>query len=966
MDTTLKKSSTQIVQQSQKSIEKTTYVAINESIKALDEKSKKAIEDKAVSIAENVANFLYQRDSDILFLAQLPLSQKLLQEFYNKKKKAVIIPTQYIYDPKKGWVPKQKQPQPSVLTTTTLQDNAKEFHKVSKQILYTKLIPIYKEITFYLPNGKEVYKVSSIDATCKDISKKTNTYLHAEEYFQAAKKLHAGEIYVSHVIGEYIPSPVIGTFTPKKAKKMGIAFAPERYGYAGKENPVGKKFEGIIRFVTPVYKDNKLKGYITLALDHHHIMDFTDFTNPTAAEKYPIADASIGNYAFMWDNNFTCISHPRDYFIVGYDKNGNKVPGWVDRELAQQYKQSNFKNLNDFLQTIPPFLNQSLDKKPNLEQLKIGQVGLDCKYLNFAPQCQGWSELVSDGGYGSFIIYWSGVWKLTVAAAIPYYTGSNYSNNLGFGFVTIGANVDEFHKAATKTKQQIDTILAKEYKELKEKLYTISSKIYATINQQIQHMTLITFILIIIVVYVAILLANYITNKIQKIIIGTQKLKENNFDYVIEYNSEDEFGKLAKSFNEMANSIKNLKQNLEEKIYTDELTHLQNRIALQEKLKQVEEQTLILIDIDGFKNINDFYGSEIGNYILQKFAKILKDFSTQHSFFTYRVGSDDFVLLATKVLTNQEVKDAVHQLKTFAQQHPIVLQDIGESVALSFTCGVSNIISNSLEKADIALNIAKRNKSLFAIYDPHDISMNRHTEFIYWKEKITYAIEHNRIVPYFQPIVNVHNPKEKKYEVLMRLLDEDKIITPNIFLDISKETRQYTELTKIMISKAFETLNNTQNTIFSVNISMIDIADDAILEFIYNKLKIHDVGKRVIFEILETEDITDVNRLLDFTNTIRSYGAKLAIDDFGSGYSNFTHFMMIKPDFLKIDGSLIKNIKQNSVEYHIVKAITKFAKSLKIKTVAEFVSTKEIYETLLTLDIDYMQGYYFSEPKESL
>jgi len=140
-----------------------------------------------------------------------------------------------------------------------------------------------------------------------------------------------------------------------------------------------------------------------------------------------------------------------------------------------------------------------LKKKPNLAQLKIGQVGLDCRYLNFAPQCQGWSQLVKDGGYGSFMIYWSGVWKLKTAAAIPYYTGQYKNSKIGFGFVTIGANTKEFHKAATKTRENINVILDTRKKDIKQRITTIINSIFKSIKNQIDKITIATFLLIIII-----------------------------------------------------------------------------------------------------------------------------------------------------------------------------------------------------------------------------------------------------------------------------------------------------------------------------------------------------------------------------------------------------------------------------------------------------------------------------------
>lgn len=100
---------------------------------------------------------------------------------------------------------------------------------------------------------------------------------------------------------------------------MGIEFNPAQSGYAGKENPVGKRFQGLVRFAMPVVNNGQIKGYVTLALDHTHVMEFTDHIIPTEERYTAISDAASGNYAFMWDHKGRNISHPRDYFIVGYD-----------------------------------------------------------------------------------------------------------------------------------------------------------------------------------------------------------------------------------------------------------------------------------------------------------------------------------------------------------------------------------------------------------------------------------------------------------------------------------------------------------------------------------------------------------------------------------------------------------------------------------------------------------------------
>lgn len=388
IDRLLQKKSELIAKESERAIRNTTDLTIRDSIEALDRKSQESLEYKTYKIAQQVADFLKNRDEDILFLAQQPhIDERTLQKFYNSKKRAVYVPAEYYYDDKSNkWLPKHPHSKTRHDEKAEIGENAKEFHKAEPIKMNTQIIPIYKEITFYDKEGKEIYKISTIDRKLKDISDKNNTYCKAEEYYTKSLGLRKGEIYVSKVIGAYVPSPIIGTFTKKKCKKAGIKFEPQKYGYAGAENPAGKKFEGIVRFVTPVYQHGKLEGYLTLALDHHHLMDFTDYVDPLSVRPLDIPDAGKGNYAFMWDSDFQSISHPRDYFIAGYDpKTGKKVPGWIDRSLEEKFEKSGEKNLNMFLKRQPWFLDQSLDKKPNILQLKAGRIPLDCRYLNFAP-----------------------------------------------------------------------------------------------------------------------------------------------------------------------------------------------------------------------------------------------------------------------------------------------------------------------------------------------------------------------------------------------------------------------------------------------------------------------------------------------------------------------------------------------------------------------------------------------------
>ncbi|WP_368028674.1 ATP-binding protein [Arcobacter sp. s6] len=599
LDLYLNNSTKLLFDQSKNIIQNTANLSIEDSIRNLDKKSQENLEKTSYEIANKVADFLYERDNDLLFLSKLEINQQTLEDFYNTKNKNITTHGIYYYDNSSDEYKTDEQvmKEQRANTKANLKDNEKEFNYIDPMQYNVKSIPIYKELSYFDLDGKEIYKVSSINSNKLDLSDKKNTYVNSETYFDEIANLKQNEIYVSDVIGEYVGSKILGTFTKDKAKKAGIEFEPQKYGYAGIENPLGERFEGIIRFITPVYKDGIKTGYVSMALDHRHIREFTDTSNPTGnSVKQNISDARLGNYAFMWDYEGKNISHPRDYSIVGYDKNtGQKAMPWLSADLAEKFYASN-KDINEFLKDYPIFEEQSLSKKPNLRQLKEnGNVGLDCRYLNFAPQCEGWMQLTQNGGYGSFIINWSNVWKLTTAATIPYYTGKYGNTKRGFGFVSIGASVDDFHSAANKTKEDVLLILGSQTNSMQAIVNANQIEIESFINMLINELTIITLTLVLIIIFIAIWMSDYIISKINNLLIGTKKFTNNELDYRIEVSSKDEIGELESSFNDMAKEIstlistqKELNEHLEDKV--DEKT--KELLQINETLeKEVENRT---------------------------------------------------------------------------------------------------------------------------------------------------------------------------------------------------------------------------------------------------------------------------------------------------------------------------------------------------------------------------------------
>ena len=409
--------------------------------------------------------------------------------------------------------------------------------------------------------------------------------------------------------------------------------------------------------------------------------------------------------------------------------------------------------------------------------------------------------------------------------------------------------------------------------------------------------------------------------------------------------------------------IKEKTESLEKQYYTDELTGLENRNKLIIDLSERKYDKLVIIDIKSFNDINDFYGNTIGDAVLKALSKLISFYCKQNNLNSYRVNSDIFAVV-DNMESKEEFIEKIRALQN-AINNKCFFYEEGK-IYITVTMGISLGEEALFEKAEMALHYAKKNKNLFQIYKEELNIYEEIKKNIIWTKKIKDAIASNRIVPFFQPIVNNRLGTIEKCEALIRMIDENgEIISPYFFLDIAKKAGLYKELTIIMIEKTFEVLNKTDYEI-SINLLLQDIINNEIRTLIIEKLEKAKNPKKVVFEIVESEGIENFNQVIDFIKEIKKYGAKIAIDDFGTGYSNFSYLMKLDVDYIKIDGSIIKNVNKDKSAETVTKTIVTFAKELGVETIAEFVAEEEIYNKIKDLNIDYSQGYYFSEPKESI
>ncbi|MDN5093512.1 EAL domain-containing protein [Aliarcobacter butzleri] len=404
-------------------------------------------------------------------------------------------------------------------------------------------------------------------------------------------------------------------------------------------------------------------------------------------------------------------------------------------------------------------------------------------------------------------------------------------------------------------------------------------------------------------------------------------------------------------------------EELKRNLRLDSLTNIGNRYKLIEDVSKSVNPCISILDIVSFSDVNDFFGYKTGDNVLKIVARKIEELLIdKENYKVYRDHSDTFCIVAQNEDRDKFIKNIDEISKTIGKV-PIVIKSRELYVQLSYVFSFESK-ENLLETANIIKRYSQANKNII-IYDKALELEKDYEKNIFWTLKIKKALDEDKIVPYFQPIYNLKTNKIEKYEALVRLIDGNNVISPYYFLDISKKSKQYLQLTKTMIQKTFDYFRD-KDFEFSINLTFEDIKSEYISSFIIELLKEYKIGHRVVFEIVESEEIDNFRKINEFFVTIREYGCKIAIDDFGSGYSNFEYLAKLNVDYIKIDGSLIKDILINKSSQNIVSMLVNFAKGQNVKTIAEFVSNKDILNKVRELGIDYVQGYYIKEPIASI
>ncbi|MBE0495672.1 MAG: EAL domain-containing protein [Campylobacterales bacterium] len=426
------------------------------------------------------------------------------------------------------------------------------------------------------------------------------------------------------------------------------------------------------------------------------------------------------------------------------------------------------------------------------------------------------------------------------------------------------------------------------------------------------------------------------------------------------YKEEDEIGKLMHYFHK---HIATLINRLNKRANYDGLTQLLSRQRLLYDLDSQQQFLLAIVDIDRFKEINNYLGISSGDHVLKSTAELLSRFFDPLDYRVYRLSGDEFAILSYKNYAANALafkQTITHFLDDFENQE---LSFGDEHLVLSMSAGMADSSANEpMVAAMTALGYAKKTKQKLVVFSKNLPVIEEYGTNLKITKIIKHAITDNLVFPHFQPIQCLRQEKVVKYEALMRIQDEEgKLYYPLDFLAISKHTGTYDTLSKTIIQKALEAFCDTEFDV-TINLSTRDIESEYIYAFLEELQTRYNVMHRVVFEITEQEGISNFETVREFAQNVKKMGAKIAIDDFGSGYSNFENIIHLEVDFLKIDGSLIKNILTDKNAQIVVETIVSFAKKLGIETIAEFISSEAIYTKVKAMGIDYAQGYYIGKP----
>ncbi len=408
------------------------------------------------------------------------------------------------------------------------------------------------------------------------------------------------------------------------------------------------------------------------------------------------------------------------------------------------------------------------------------------------------------------------------------------------------------------------------------------------------------------------------------------------------------------------------RKRLERTLYVDTLTGLYNKSFLNEQAFRLNlgDYYVALVDVDDFRKVNSTFGKEVGDTVLRELASMLKSLLPKGSILV-RYAGEEFLTLLPKGHFKDKVEliRYLEFLKSRVKSRVFTFDGYEVKVSVSVGVNLSTDRSRSLEEAlrgaDLALYRAKKGgKDRVEAFDESVEESRKRLSVL----EVADAIDKGRLICYYQPVVELQSGRVSHYEALARIVTEDgKVVPPSYSLEDLRGTFVYTRFVKEVIELNRRLLMRRKDVLLSVNLFPTDVISEDILTVLRSLEE--DIRRRMLLEITEVERLPSFDRVKSSLEELRRLGFRICIDDFGAGYSNLVNLTQLRIDFLKIDGSIVRDVHRNRVSYLLIKMVNDFCREIGVEVIAEYVENREVLEKLRSIGVKYGQGYLIGKPE---
>ena len=414
----------------------------------------------------------------------------------------------------------------------------------------------------------------------------------------------------------------------------------------------------------------------------------------------------------------------------------------------------------------------------------------------------------------------------------------------------------------------------------------------------------------------------------------------------------------------------------------DSLTGLPNRVSLQKALESAladgRKGSVLLLDVDHFKYINDNFGYRAGDLLIVAIGGLLKDLVKDTEAQVYRLGGDEFALHLPDALRAEAAQLAERALAAL-RHYKFPLGGKGCLSTLSASIGVVSYpfhgseVATLLANVDIAMYQAKdngRNRMVVHDHNPDDLRGTHRR--VHWARELREVLDEDRLVLYSQPVVRLADQKTVHHEVLVRIIDRNgKLILPGQFIEVAESLGMAQEIDMRVVSKVIDVLEDPElrkrKVRYFVNLSRTSLSDAQWVRRFQAMLADAPIDhSQLVFEITETAAMSEVDVTQGFISQMKQMGCRFALDDFGAGFSSFYFLKRFEVDYLKIDGSFVRDLAADEASRLFVRALCDVASGLNKQVIAEWVENREVMNILTEMGVQYGQGFLFAQPQPFL